>query len=278
MFEQHYEAQRLTVYDTKVITPGMTRAIFDFGASVDGEDTEHLYNIKEPILVERMVRQSGAALEILLRSVGIDYPRCWIMLNAPKERLIKNWKYDKPGDVDLICGNIQDGRAVLDNLIGIQVKKARVKPFRESLTFPSDTGTDQAHYTALMGFDRTLLLHLLVREPRPVPEGYAASWNPIHNSDFLPAFRASYGAIKTRLRRDLFGYGWIGWGQAYGKPFESCGGFAYDVICEPPPRPLVDDGRVRKSRECLIASLRSLLSDNKVLATPQVLNLLAWKP
>ena len=67
-------------------------------------------------------------------------------------------------------------------------------------------------------------------------------------------------------------------GQAHGKRAEHCGGFSYDVICEPPFRPLKDESQVGRARLTIIESLQRLLSYRKAMPIPYVLNLLAWKP
>ncbi len=203
--EPLYETQPLTIYDSAILHPGMNTISFDFGANLENEQVDRLYDLKEAELVEKALTYP-APLEPLLQKLGIDYPCCWIALNVPKEKLMLDWKYDKPGDVDLIVGNIKGGRISVEYIVGMQVKIRKVKASDELRSFPSGTGTDQSYYTALMGFDRTMLLHFIIREPQHVPEGFAPSWNPIVNSDFMNAAKACTGVIKKRLHRELFGY------------------------------------------------------------------------
>src|SRR5918911_3094854 len=175
--EQIYEAEPIAIYDTIHIPAGEFKgATLDFGANPSAESAERLYDLDEPKLVEKLALTRSSPLKSILEKLGIDYPRCWLALNVPKERLIRNWKYDKPGDVDIISGNIIENRCCFDFVAAVQVKVRKVKAPDELRYFPSGTGTRQSYYTALMGFDKTLLLHLIVREPKPVPAGYAASW------------------------------------------------------------------------------------------------------
>lgn len=146
-------------------------------------------------------------------------------------------------------------------MIAFQVKKRRMDAAAKLTHFSSGEGTGQAFFTALMGFDRTVLLHLFVREPKPTSDEVAPSWNPITNSEFTRMMRASYRLIKDRFKRELYGYGWLGWGQAFGRePEEECGGLSSDIIVEPPFRPRMDDADVCNAREMLKRSLTQLLS------------------
>jgi hypothetical protein len=71
----------------------------------------------------------------------------------------------------LVWGNIRDGRPDFDCIACAEIKIGKVKTLADSGDFASGSGTTQAHFTARMGFDRTLLLHCIVREPQPTPEG-----------------------------------------------------------------------------------------------------------
>jgi hypothetical protein len=164
--EKIYEAEPIAIYDTLHLSAGGFKgATLDFGAEPDGQPPERLYDLEEPELVEKLALSRSSPLKSILEKLGIDYPRCWLALNVPKERLIRDWKYDKPGDVDIISGNIIENRCSFDYVVAAQVKVRKVKAPDELRYFPSGTGTRQSYYMALMGFDKTLFLHLIVREP-----------------------------------------------------------------------------------------------------------------
>lgn len=268
-----FERQPLTIYQSATLKPGTNKMTFDFGASSQNRQVELLYDMKESELVEKAL-DHPAPLAPILQELGIHYPNCWIMLNVPTRKLIKEWNYVKLGDVDLISGNIKDGRFSPDYVVALQVKVRKVKIPEELKSFSSGRGTRQTYYTALMGFDRTLLLHFIVREPQPLPEGFAPSWSPIFNSYLVNAIKACAGAIKEQLEkgRELFGYGWLGWGQAYNEEYKICGGFSSQILSIPPLRPMKDTYDVRKAREFLNQSLTCLLKRQPVDSLPYI-----WK-
>ena len=270
-----FEAQPLTIYDSATLSPGTNSITFDFGANPKNDQVDQLYDLWELELIEKALSQP-VSLAQFLQILEVNYPHCWLALDVDTKRLIKDWKHDKPGDgVDLVAGNIKEGHISLDYIVGIQVKLRKVKAPNELRSFPSGTGTEQAHYTALMGFDKTMLLHFITRESQTVPEGCAPGWNPIVNSYFINAAKACKGAIKERLekKRELFGYGWIGWGQAYGEKWQVCGGFSDEIISDPPLRPRKDNSDVRKARESLNQSLKNLLNRGVINSAPYI-----WKP
>lgn len=269
-----FEAQPLTIYNSTTLSPGMNNITFDFGANPENDQVDQLYDLRESELIEKAL-SPPVPLALFLQQLGVNYPYCWLALEVDTKRLIKDWNHDKPGDVDLVAGNIKEDCISLDYIVGIQVKLRKVKAPNELRSFPSGTGTEQAHYTALMGFDKTMLLHFIIREPQPVPKGFAPSWNSIVNSNFINAAKACKGAINDRLEkeRELFGYGWIGWGQAYGEKWQVCGGFSDEIILDPPLRPRKDNSDVRKAKESLNQSLNNLLSRKVINSAPYI-----WRP
>ena len=87
------------------------------------------------------------------------------------------------------------------------------------------------------------------------------------------AAKSCYGTIRQRFEKDreLYGFGWIGWGQAYGKRWDTCGGFAVDLVYPPPQRPAVDSDEARKTRAEMIESFRSLISTQGTGSLPVII-------
>jgi len=283
------EIQPIKIYDTINISGAVKSATADFGAEVSGAARKTLYSVKEPALVEMAVSSSLRPLNDIFNRLGIDASNCWIATNVPTPRLIENDLVrkllgkvggDSPkmaGDIDLIVGDLKENDFSFERLTAFQVKIRKMDAAEKLSHFSSGEGTRQAYFTALMGFDRTVLLHVFVREPKPVSEGFAPSWNPINNSQFARMMRASYGVIKNRFERESYGYGWLGWGQALGREPDECGGIASDIIVAPPFRPQIDDTDVRAAREKVAESLVGLLSSelkrrDGLLNHPFVLN------
>lgn len=265
--------QPITIYDTATLPTGSRSVTLDFGTKPKDSVDSVLFKTDEPELVEKVIESRSHPLNNIFNRLGLDIGRCWIAVNIPTDRLISKNIQEKlreklggdstrkiAGDIDLIVGDIKDGDLSFERLIAFQVKKRGMEATEKLRHFASGEGTGQAAYTAMMGFDKTMLLHFFVREPKPVSEGFAASWNPIINADFKRMMRASYGTIKLRLRRELYGYAWLGWGQALGREPDECGGIASDIVIEPPFRPKSEDSEVYLSREELTKSLIHLLS------------------
>lgn len=256
-------AERITLYDSLHIPAGSQvpeRVTLSFGADGGGITVERLFDLDERQLIEQVVT-NPLLVSRLLEHFGIEYPNCWIITEILTRTASTSWPYPKPGDIDLVCGRMKDGRPDFDYICGVQVKLRKVKTLEETGDFASGAGTEQSHWTARMGFDRTLLLHWIVRVPLPLPEGYAPSWNAIINADFERAAKACYGTIRQKFEKDreLYGFGWLGWGQAYGKQWETCGGFAINLVYPPPHRPAIDSDEARNTRAEMIESFRSLI-------------------
>jgi hypothetical protein len=265
------EVQPITVYDTVMLSGTVKNVVADFGAEVKGPARNTLYKIDETKLVETAVASSLRPLGDIFMRLGVEVNDCWIATNVPTLRLIEKDLAQKllekfcgespkmAGDIDLIVGDLKGNDLSFERLIAFQVKIRKMDAAERLSHFSSGEGTRQSYFTALMGFDRVMLLHIFVREPKPVAEGFAPSWNPINNSQFARMMRASYGAIKRRFDRESYGYGWLGWGQAFGREPDECGAVTSDVIVAPPFRPKSDDPDVRAAREAVRESLIRLL-------------------
>jgi len=251
----------LSIYQSKQIKPGNNKIVFDFGSTVSNNNKKLLYENDESFLIQESIKPPYTISE-LLKSVNINFPQCWLLIEIPTKFLISNWKYEKPGDIDIVAGNISNENEFLfEYIVGIQVKLRKISSADELKSFPSGTGTKQSYYTAHMGFDRTLLLHFLTREPKTLPSGYAESWNPIVNSDFFRGINASKNLIKERSNKSriLYGYGILGWGQALGYDWNECGAYSTQLLYEPPLRPLRDKVEVCANRETFIESVKNIL-------------------
>jgi len=266
------EIQPIKIYDTVKISGPVESEVADFGAEVESAARKTLYQADEATLVEMAVSSSLKPLNDMFTRLGVEANNCWIVTNVPTPRLIENGLAqmllekvggESPkvaGDIDLIVGDLKENDFSFERLIAFQVKIRKMDADDRLSHFSSGEGTRQSYFTALMGFDKTMLLHIFVKEPKPVGEGFAPSWNPINNSQFARMMRASYGAIRKRFERESYGYGWLGWGQAFGQEPDECGGISSDIIVTPPFRPKMDDPEVRRAREAVTLSLTNLLS------------------
>lgn len=268
------DARPITIYDSVRIPTGVRipgRISFTFGAGSDGMPEERLFDLAETEIIEEIIT-SPLLCTRLLECLDIQYPNYWIVTEMLTKEAAGSWPHSKPGDLDMVCGRMRHGKPDLDFITCVQVKIRKVKSFVETGDFASGSGTTQAHWTAKMGFDRTLLLHCIVRIPQPLPDGYAPSWNSIVNADFERAAKSCFGVIREKFERDreLYGYGWIGWGQACGNSWKTCGGLAVDLVYPPPHRPAFDSEEARQTRTEVAQSIRTLLSQQDIRKLPVI--------
>jgi hypothetical protein len=273
--EAKINAENISIYDTVRLAPGgkfPERMLLSYGADSKDAQQESLFDLGESEIIEQVLADATLS-QRLLGLLGIEYPDCWIVTEVLTKDLARSWHEPKPGDLDLVCGNMRNGRPGFDYITCTQVKIRKAKTLADSGDFASGSGTAQAHFTALMGFDRTLLLHCIVREPQPTPEGYAPSWNPIINTDFERAAKGCFGTIRRRLEddRELYGYAWLGWGQAFGKAWQTCGGYAIDLVYPPRYRPALDSTEAIRSRGEMVESLRQVFSRTQPSSLPLVI-------
>ncbi|HEV3036539.1 MAG TPA: hypothetical protein VHA33_01890 [Candidatus Angelobacter sp.] len=257
-----YESEPVTIYDTVHIPPGTTvgkEIRFSFGADIsDGAKFRSLIKLKEHELT-RTLLEHPLLCEKLFAPLGLTFPRIWILIEPPTRLVAPSWSQGEPGDLDIICGHIEGERIVLEELNCLQIKIRRLRGGNTR----GPTGRSQAHATAKMGFDRTVLVHMLLREPEPVKDGAAPSWNPIQNSCFIDSRKATLGLMKKEFEEANAPYGYVilGWGQAYGKDWNVCGGFTFDLISETPLRPFASDSCV--IRDEMRRKVGQLLENNR---------------
>jgi hypothetical protein len=263
MKEPEINAGPITIYNSVHVRPGERlpeRFTFSFGCDPDGLPADRLFDLGESEIVEQILA-NPLLCHRLLEPLGAQYPHCWMVSEILTRDAAGSWPNPLPGDLDIVCGGIIGGRADFDLISCVQVKIRKVKTFDQTGQFASGSGTKQSYWTARMGFDRTLLLHCIVRIPQPLPAGYAPGWSTIVNADFERAAGACFGTIREKFKRDreLYGYGWIGWGHAFGSNWNTCGSLAVDLVYPPPFRPL-DSAEGRQTREEMAASFRDLIA------------------
>lgn len=256
--ENQYDIIPLEIYQTLPITPGSKGEFtFDFSSKgIDHQEEELLYLKEESEITLKLIR-SGFNAAVFFEQFGINIKNAWIFHEPLTKKLVPSFGHDKPGDIDLIAGHFMpDGKTPsFEYIVGMQIKMRKVTAEGNVRPFPSGEGKTQTHYTAKLGFDRTYLLHIFLQEPRPVPDGYAKSWNTIHNSNFGRAIKLSSGRILKELSNESFGYAYWGWGQAYGASSFELGSISKDILYEAPLRPFQNDQEVAENKRILIRSL-----------------------
>lgn len=256
-----YEQIPVAIYDsTPLIPPGGTFT-FNFSGEYNPSG-EHLSRLVESEILARLLGQHWGR-DFLLRTLGLNPEASWCLLEEPRNRLLPDHRDGKPGDFDLIAGPITEGRVSFEEISEIEVKVRKIEADGHPKSF--STGLDQASGAASIGFDRVLLLHILVGEERAEAPGDSPTWRSIRNADFLRPMKATVGMIQ-KVEQDKpapYGYALLGWGQIPGVDPLLSGG-ASPVLARPAPlRPLIHRTDVSVRRQALEKGLHQLLGTRR---------------
>lgn len=200
----------------------------------------------------------------------IDYPQCWIGINLLTKSLIGSYGNGIPGDIDFVIGRLTEDRSIdLTYFVAFQVKVCRVDPNDEPKI--DSYGTTQTKGTALLGFDRTVLFHIMAQEEKTLPNEYAASWSGLENIPHPRVFERLLGKIKAQMKADSrqwpFGYGILGCGQIERSNPRLRGAFSPMIFIDAPMRPLGSNDSVRQCRRKMEKGLRALWGERYVASS-----------
>ena len=259
--DREYDQISTEIYDSAGLPAGTTGKFsleFNFSGHPGTIDTS-LYELPESEIF-------AIALEIprfqslILAWLGLIPGQAWCLLEAPREALVST-RPGKPGDFDLIAGPIMGGKMCFDYVVETEVKIRKVDRFGRPHSTASGTGTTQALGASHLGFDRTLLLHLLVQEETPLPHDYAISWIGMVNSDFYHSMRASVGMLARvePATEAPYGFALLGLGQIPGTDPRRSGTLCPIHLRAPPLRPLWACEEVRTTRNGMESNLVSLI-------------------
>jgi hypothetical protein len=257
-----FEIIPVNIYQTFKIQGGKDHHTLTFGEDNTGfNGKEILSTFGESEITRRLLSKDGLCRDFFQKT-GINYPNCWFGIEIPKEDLIKNWPYSKPGDIDIIAGNYINESMTIDwqSLTSYQIKIRKIKQFDKLKSFSYGTGTEQTDYTSKMGFNKNYLFHLIIREPREIEKDQSISWRAPHNADFFDAFKASYKLVQDKIKDKPFGYGLLGWGQAINMDWRTSGVFSIDIMQE---APFINDFD-SDYRDKLVANLREIFSEKTI--------------
>lgn len=221
-----------------------------------------LFEKDEKFVVENLFR-SPDPLSPILKSIGFNYPMCWVMIHTKTKKLLKGWVDKKPGDIDIIVGNIVNDALSMDNLLAIEVKIRKISSKDKLISFSSGRGTTQATNLPKVGFNKVLLLHVLVRDPKEVPENAHPNWNIMVNTSFFNYYKACENQIVNFIKENdsSFGYAWIGLGQAHGRNYFERGGVSHRMPIKPPEISNHNDEEMAANRTELLDSINKALNN-----------------
>ncbi|WP_421873986.1 hypothetical protein [Marinoscillum sp.] len=265
------QIEPVTIYQRFELEPGKTEYKFTFGEdSSNSEENEILFSFGELDIVRKLLTNSTLCYQFF-RSVGIEYPNCWIGIEIKTKDLIPEWPHSKPGDLDIIAGNFLKGDGAIDtnSAIGFQVKIRKIESINTLKAFSTGFGRKQTSKTVEMGFTRTYLTHAIIRKPRAVEPGQSISWGAPHNADFNDAIVRSLGSIYDDIENAPFGYNVLGWGQPKGMDWRTGGAFSSSVLKEAPK---ILDNSLNPFQKTLFNSLKTIFSGQREVNKPLIID------
>lgn len=256
----------VVIWDSAQIGPDTKTAHFSF-AGHPGTTEHTLFEFGEHQIVERVAFFDFASA-FVVETLGLESNSAWCLINEQRHAILPDGPDGKPGDFDLIVGPIRDGLVHFDCLAEAEIKIRKVDVNGKPRSFASGQGTTQAQGAAELGFDRTLLLHVLVQDSSG-DIGGAAWWRATAGrSDFHETVRRTIGQVRNHLDLDSapFGYGLLGWGHASTVEPTITGAIVPVRQRDPPLRPLHDRHAVRRNRDRIESGLRRRLGERRPAA------------
>lgn len=251
----------MLIYDSTVIGPGKATAQFDFAGHPETTD-RHLDDTDEAALVSAAI-QFAQVRSLVLSAFALDEP-AWILLGARREKILPDNPQGKPGEYDLICGPIRDGRFAFSPLCESEIKIRRVSSADELRSAASGYGTTQARKVLELGFEGSLLLHVIVRTPEAPSGGSPPTWDSYTGPD-TSEMEAAYRQVAHVEGENLapYGFGLLGWGQSHGSDARLCGTLSPQLVRPVPKRPLDGAAGILEGRGALVRGLTALLGTNR---------------
>ena len=254
------------VWDTAILTPGISALRFSFKGQ-PGTAESDLVDLGEHEIVERAVFFEMVRSPIL-ESLGLSPASSWCFINEKRPALLPNGPEGKPGDFDIIAGPVRDGLVHFDYLAEAEVKIRKVDSDGRPRSFASGMGTGQARGAAELGFDRTLLLHVLLQDGTGDLEG--ADWwrGTAGRAHFHETVSRTIGQVEKYLDLESapFGYGLLGWGHASSVDPTMTGALIHVGHRVPPLLPLRDSPDTRENRARVVSGIKRRLGENRPAA------------
>ena len=212
--------------------------IFNIGEpNFDKYKGENILELKKESKFVRSLLKIEFDKEEFFKAFGINYPNCWMGIEVLRNDLGLTNYTGKAGDIDLILGNLEDDNLTpnFDLIIGIQIKIAKIFANDDLADF--ETGTKQAIQTVEYGFDKTYLIHFIIKEPKAPPNNSSPIWNAAINIVSDEHIKRIINKKINVIEKEKFGYVYLAWGQAYNHNWESGGTINFDLVKEAPFRP-----------------------------------------
>ncbi len=258
---QEVELVPTSLYVGGTVPAGATRA---FSVSAQpGLHGEPLYAIKESSILARVL--GVPAMQLVIRDM-LGFPASadlWFLVETLRQRLLPSVPLGKPGDFDLIVGKTRGGYIAFDELGEIEFKIRKTDA--NGVAKDARLGIDQGRGAAECGFDRTVLVHLLVREPGPAPENVAGWYDLVHNaSESRRALNGNVALMRDKCREvEPFGYAAVSLGQGIGGDPSVSGALQPVTVWPAALRPLLISPVTRARRREISDSLRQHLGDRR---------------
>lgn len=180
-------------------------------------------SIEEVDLGALIASGTAGVRDAIVQALGLTAP-VWMLVGELRSRVFPNDRGGKPGDFDIIVGERGQDRPAFDRLALVELKRSRVRADGKTKN-PSGLGTTQAWGAAALGFDRVLLVHLVLGpdEVLRTPAGKAAT------PDYAGAARRVLGRVRradARWRERPYGLLVVEWARAPGANLRTTGAIA----------------------------------------------------
>lgn len=242
--------------------PALSTRTIDAGGDPDELDKHgYVATVPEHTLVPFLVETQSTRL-LLSQVLGLPPDSSWFWIHERRENLLPDNPVGKPGDFDIICGVLRDGRPSSEFLCGVEVKRRRVDPSGRAKAFPSGKGEAQVAGLVELGFDRSLLMHCLVSERTEYHPSASSTWQGMLNADNRDAARATASALSSSLPPGA-GHAILMIGQGQNRDFRRSHTAIVRVPCAPPTTPRRDSTNIRANALRLRKNVARRLGENR---------------
>lgn len=191
--------------------------------------------------------------EALSEALGLG-ANVWMLVGEQRARVFPADKHGKPGDFDIIVGELRDdGVPSFAQLALVEVKRSPVHPEGRRKSRPSGLGTTQARGASKLGFDLVLLMHFVLGPDESIRTPVDKATLPEHADAVHAVVRDVRRADDSGIRRP-YGLMVVEWARGRGARLEHTGALAF-TLGFPAHRLRVD----AHQRRLLEAHLRLLL-------------------
>jgi hypothetical protein len=196
-----------------------------------------------------------AVRQAICEALNLRAP-AWMLVGVQRVRTFPNDALGKPGDFDVIVGELHEGKPCFERICLIEIKRSPVGSNGRPKNRPSGSGTTQARGGAKLGFDRVLLVHMVLGPDNSIQTPLGKACLPENPTIVESTFKHVRRSDKSPSRRQ-YGLLIVEWARGRGAHLSRTGSVA-STLAMLSPAIQVDEAH----RRALEDHLRSLLPDS----------------